>query len=147
MWASGGQAGLDSELTALKSAISTYGTSLAKITYGIAVGSEDLYRESPTGIENLSGIGASPSTVANYIGQVKQALAGTALSKIPVGHVDTWTAWVNGSNSAAITASDFIGMDAYPYFQNTFNNPISQGKSLFQQAYQATQAVSQGKPV
>ena len=147
MWASGGQSGLDSELTALKSAIATYGTSLAKITYGIAVGSEDLYRESPTGIENLSGIGADASTVSNYIGQVKQALSGTALSKIPVGHVDTWTAWVNGSNSAAITASDFIGMDAYPYFQNTFNNPISQGKSLFQQAYQATQAVSQGKPV
>ena len=147
MWASGGQAGLNSELTALKSAIATYGTSLAQITYGIAVGSEDLYRESPTGIENLSGIGADASTVSNYIGQVKQALAGTALSKIPVGHVDTWTAWVNGSNSAAITASDFIGMDAYPYFQNTFNNPISQGKSLFQSAYQATQAVSQGKPV
>ncbi len=92
-------------------------------------------------------MGADAATVSNYIGQVKQAIAGTALSSVPVGHVDTWTAWVNGTNSAAITASDFIGMDAYPYFQNTFNNPIDQGKNLFQSAFDATKAVAQGKPV
>lgn len=147
MWASGGQSGLDVELAALKSAIATYGTSLAKITSGISVGSEDLYRESPTGIENLSGVGADAATVASYIAQVKHALADTPLQSVPVGHVDTWTAWVNGSNSAAITASDFIGMDAYPYFQNTFDNPIDQGKTLFLQAFDATKAVAQGKPV
>ena len=147
MWASGGQTGLDNELAALKSAISTYGSKLGDITNGIAVGSEDLYRESPTGIINKSGIGASPSTVADFISQVKKAISGTALSHIPVGHVDTWTAWVNDSNSAVVDACDFIGTDAYPYFQNTFDNPIEQGKSLFQQAYQATISHAQGKPV
>lgn len=114
---------------------------------GISVGSEDLYRESPTGIINLSGVGADAATVSSYISQVKQALSGTVLDKAPVGHVDTWTAWVNETNSAAIEASDFIGFDAYPYFQNTFDNPIENAKQLFQDAYDATVSVSQGKPV
>lgn len=147
MWASGGQAGFDAELTALKSAIATYGSRLAGITTGIAVGSEDLYRESPIGIENHSDVGTDAATIVNFIGQVRKALAGTALKSIPVGHVDTWTAWVNGTNSPAVEASDFIGMDAYPYFQNTFNNPIEQGKNLFDQAYAATKDNAQGKPV
>ncbi len=147
MWASGGQTGLDSEIAALKSAIVKYGSDLAKITTGISVGSEDLYRQSPIGISNLSGVGADAATVSDYISQVKKAIAGTALSSVPVGHVDTWTAWVDGTNKAAIEASDFIGMDAYPYFQSTFNNPIEQGKNLFQSAFDATKAVSQGKPV
>lgn len=101
----------------MKSAISTYGSSLVGQVAGISVGSEDLYRISPTGIANGENPGASPDTVVNYIGQVKAAIANTVLSSVPVGHVDTWTAWVNGSNSAVASASDFIGVDAYPYFQ------------------------------
>jgi glucan endo-1,3-beta-D-glucosidase len=31
--------------------------------------------------------------------------------KAEVGHVDTWTAWVDGANEVVIKASDFIGMD------------------------------------
>lgn len=69
------------------------------------------------------------------------------MSGKPVGHVDTWTAYVNSSNSAVIQASDFVGMDAYPYFQNTMPNSIENGASLFFDAYNATVAVSQGKPV
>jgi len=65
-----------------------------------------LYRESPTGIEAMAGIGANPADIVNYISQVRSAIAGTGLSGIPVGHVDTWTAWVNGSNSAVVSASD-----------------------------------------
>lgn len=66
---------------------------------------------------NKSGVGASPSVIVSYIKQVKDAIANTPLASVPVGHVDTWTAWVNGSNNPVIEASDFIGVDAYPYFQ------------------------------
>lgn len=147
MWASSGQATISNEITALTSAISQYGSSFTDLIKGISVGSEDLYRISPTGIENESGVGAEPSDIVNYIGQVRSALSGAGVSSIPVGHVDTWTAWVNGSNDAVISACDFLGMDAYPYFQNTMANDISNGYSLFNSAYEATVGNSQGKSV
>ena len=111
LWGSGGQTTIDNEIAALKSAIAQYGSAFIDLITGISVGSEDLYRISPTGIENLSGVGAGPDVISNYIGQVRSALAGTPASSKPIGHVDTWTAWVNGSNNAVISASDFIGMD------------------------------------
>ena len=147
LWASGGQAGLTNEINALTAALSAFGSSLADLIVAISVGSEDLYRISPTGIENNSGVGAGPDVVSDFIGQVRTAIAGTAASGKPVGHVDTWTAWVNGSNDAVISASDFIGMDAYPYFQNTMTNAITDGYSLFFDAYDATVAAAGGKPV
>jgi len=114
---------------------------------GISVGSEDLYRISPTGIAALSGYGAEPSELVKYIGEVRAALAGTALSASPIGHVDTWTAWVNGSNVAVINAVDWIGFDAYPYFQNSMDNGIENGKQLFNEALAATQAAVGSKEV
>jgi glucan endo-1,3-beta-D-glucosidase len=147
LWASGGQTGMNNEIDALKKAIVQYGDKFTKLVAGISVGSEDLYRISPTGIAAKSGYGAEPSEVANYIGQVRSALAGTALSSSPIGHVDTWTAWVNGSNQAVINACDFIGMDAYPYFQSTQANSIENGAGLFNDALAATQAAVGGKPV
>jgi glucan endo-1,3-beta-D-glucosidase len=147
LWASGGQIGMDNEITALTNAIKAHGSQLANVVQGISVGSEDLYRISPTGIINKSGIGAGPDEVANYINQVKQAISGTALAGKQVGHVDTWTAWVNGSNSAVVQASDFIGVDAYPYFQSTMSNGIENGKALFYDALGQTRAAVGGKPV
>lgn len=38
-------------------------------------------------------------------------------------------------------------MDAYPFFQNTEANGIENGKALFLEAYQNTEAMSDGKPV
>lgn len=111
LWGSGGQTAIDNEIAALKSAVAQFGSAFTDLIVGISVGSEDLYRISPTGIENMSGIGAGPDVISNYISQVRSAIAGTAASSKPVGHVDTWTAWVNGSNNAVISASDFIGMD------------------------------------
>ena len=111
------------------------------------MGSEDLYRISPTGIAAKSGYGADPDTLVSYIGQVRSAISGTALSGAAVGHVDTWTAWVNGSNDAVINACDWIGMDAYPYFQNTMSNGIDNGASLFNDALSATQAAVGSKEV
>lgn len=112
MWASAGQAQITNEINALKAAISQYGSAFTSLIAGISVGSEDLYRVSPTGIENNSGAGASPAQIVSYINQVRAAIAGTSAAGKPIGHVDTWTAWVNGSNSAVVNAVDWLGMDA-----------------------------------
>ncbi|KAF8854740.1 glycoside hydrolase [Acephala macrosclerotiorum] len=145
LWASGTT--FTDELAALKSAISTYGSELSGRVAGISVGSEDLYRNSPTGIAAGSTIGQEPSVIVDYISQVRSAISGTALSSVGVGHVDTWTAWVNGSNDAVINACDWIGVDAYPYFQNTETNGIDQGASLFNQAIDNTKGAVGSKPV
>lgn len=147
LFLSSDQSAFNNELAALRSAIGTYGQAFVDLIAGISVGSEDLYRISPIGIENNSGAGVEPARVADYISQVRDLIAGSAASGKPVGHVDTWTAWVNGSNDAVINAVDFLGMDAYPYFQNTMSNAIGEGKSLFFDAYQATQGSANGKPV
>jgi len=116
LWASAGQAIMDNEIAALRTAITQYGRAFTDLIAGVSVGSEDLYRISPTGVLNKSGVGANPAEIAKYISQVRAALTAAGLSK-PIGHVDTWTAWVNGSNNAVIRACDWVGMDAYPYFQ------------------------------
>jgi len=141
------QSAFNNELAALRSALTTYGQPFADLIAGISVGSEDLYRISSIGIENHSNPGLGPAQVTNYISQVRNLIAGTAANGKPVGHVDTWTAWVNGSNDAVITAVDFLGMDAYPYFQNTMSNAIESGNTLFFDAYQATVGAAGGKPV
>ena len=148
LWASAGQENINNELAALTAFLDgSSGTAFAKLIVGISVGSEDLYRISPTGIINKSGVGASPDDIVNYIGQVKTAIASTAAKGALVGHVDTWTAWVNSSNDAVISNSDFVGMDAYPYFQNTMTNPIQDGYSLFDAAYEATVSAAGNTPV
>ena len=147
LWASAGQDDFNNELAALTSAIKQYGTDFTSLIVGISVGSEDLYRNSPTGIENKSGVGANPADIVSYISQVRSTVAGTGASGVPVGHVDTWTAWVNGSNDAVINACDFLGVDEYPYFQNTEANSIDAAYNLFFQAFNNTLGVSGDKPV
>ncbi|KAI6248092.1 putative glucan endo-1,3-beta-glucosidase [Erysiphe necator] len=146
-WASAGQDVFSNEIKALKAAISKYGTSFTNLVVGLSVGSEDLYRISPIGVAAKSGYGAEPSTITEYIKQVRSAVAGTPLNSMPIGHVDTWTAWVNGSNQAVIDASDWIGMDAYPYFQDTQVNSIENGASLFNKALVDTKNAVGAKPV
>lgn len=147
LWCSAGDAAVNNELQALKTAISKYGTALAGLVAGISVGSEDLYRNSPTGILNNENPGKNPADIVRYIGQVRDVIGQTPLAGALVGHVDTWTAWVNGSNQAVIDASDWIGVDAYPYFQETQINTISNSKALFDAAFAATKAAVGGKPV
>ena len=94
LWASGGQGPFSAEITALKSALAAPNAAeFAKLVVGISVGSEDLYRNSPIGQAAGAGIGVDAATVSSYIVQLQEAIAGTALSGVPVGHVDTWTAW------------------------------------------------------
>lgn len=138
---------MNNEISALTAAVEKYGTSFTDLVVGLSVGSEDLYRISPMGIENDSGVGANPADIIKYIGQVKTALAGTSLSDVLIGHVDTWNSWTNGSNNAVIEAIDWLGVDEYPYFQNTESNSIDDAYSLFWAAYNATSGAAGGKPV
>ncbi|EDU46863.1 Exo-beta-13-glucanase [Pyrenophora tritici-repentis] len=147
LWCSAGQNGVNNEITALKAAIAKYGTRFTDLVVGISVGSEDLYRVTPTGIDNNSGPGAQPQELVKYIQQTRAAIQGTPLQGKPIGHVDTWTVYVNASNNAVIDAVDFIGMDAYPYFQTTMNNNVGSGSQLFFDAYHQTVAAAKGKPV
>jgi glucan endo-1,3-beta-D-glucosidase len=102
---------------------------------------------STTGIENDSGVGAGPATLVDYITQVKTALKGTALENVLIGHVDTWNSWTNSTNAPVIAAIDWLGVDEYPYFQNTVSNSIDSAYDLFWEAYNATAAAGGGKPV
>ncbi|KAK6371505.1 uncharacterized protein PV06_01459 [Exophiala oligosperma] len=147
LWASVDQSTFDNEITALKSAIQQYGSSFADLVVGISVGSEDLYRISPTGIAAGSGVGQSPDTLVNYIGQVRDTIKGTSLGTKPVGHVDTWNVFVNDTNSKVISNCDFLGLDEYPYYQTTDTNSIDNSSFLFFQAYDRVSAVAQGKPI
>ena len=111
---------MTNEIAALTAAITKYGTDFTDLVAGLSVGSEDLYRISVTGIANdPKGVGVDPATLVKYIGQVKTAIKGTALEKVLIGHVDTWNSWTNSSNSAVVSAIDWLGVDEYPYFQNT----------------------------
>ncbi|KAK4499952.1 hypothetical protein PRZ48_008138 [Zasmidium cellare] len=147
LWASAGQDAFNNEITALKNAISQYGSDFTSLIAGISVGSEDLYRVTPTGIENKSGAGSTPDALVSYIGQVRSAIANTPASGAKVGHVDTWTAWTNGSNVAVINAVDWLGVDGYPYFQTVNENSIDNAANLFFESYNATVGVAQGKEV
>jgi glucan endo-1,3-beta-D-glucosidase len=145
LWASGG--GMSNEIAALTSAINTYGEDFTNLVVGISVGSEDLYRVSETGVKANAGVGVGPTELVDYINQVRSAISGTSLSGAPIGHVDTWNSWTNGSNSAVIEAVDWLGFDGYPYYENTDPNSIDDAKALFEKGVEKTKAVAGGKEV
>ncbi|RGP59594.1 murein transglycosylase [Fusarium sporotrichioides] len=145
LWASGN--GFANEIAALKNTVDQYCDQLDGLVAGISVGSEDLYRISPTGLKNDENPGADPAVLVDYIKQTREAIKGTCLESVPIGHVDTWTAYANTSNNAVIEACDWLGMDAYPYFEDTKNNPISEGANLFKAAWNEVKAAANGKEI
>ncbi|KAI4732014.1 glycoside hydrolase [Aureobasidium sp. EXF-10728] len=147
LWASSPQDVFNNEITALKNAINQYGSAFSDLVVGISVGSEDLYRTSPTGILSNAGTGQSPDVLVDYIGQVRSAISGTVLGSKPVGHVDTWETYTNGSNSAVVAAVDFLGLDEYPYYENTESNSVSNANNLFFSKYDAVAGAANGKPI
>jgi len=85
------------EKNALQAAVNAHGHDWI---IAISVGSEDLYRGD-----------TSASALAQQIYDVRGMVRAMGV-QAQVGHVDTWTAWVDNNNKAVITASDFIGLDA-----------------------------------
>lgn len=117
------------EKQALLSAIEAHGVDWI---LAVSVGSEDLYRGDTTA-----------ATLANQIKDVRGMLRAMGGAQ-KVGHVDTWTAWVDGANEAVVDACDFLGMDGYPYFQNA---AIGDAAAVFWKSVEDTENASKGKPV
>lgn len=143
IWASGTDS-IENEINALKAGLEQHGDDLAKLIIGVSIGSEDLYRAGATGVENEAGIGAGPDILVKFIKEFKNEFSKYDFS---IGHVDTWDAWTNGSNSAVIDNVDWLGVDEYPYYQTGDDNTIDNAPKLFQEAYDAVVKVSGGKDV
>jgi glucan endo-1,3-beta-D-glucosidase len=146
VWASGTD-NIDNEINALKKAVTKYGKEFTDLVIGVSIGSEDLYRNSVTGIANKAGLGTSPDVLVSFITDFRKAFASSALASIPVGHVDTWDVWPNATNKAVLDAIDFIGVDEYPYYEGGKGNNIKNAGALFDRAYDATIQAAGGKPV
>ena len=148
LWASAGDAIFDNEIAALSSAVAQYGSAFTDRIVGISVGSEDLYRSSPQGIANEAGVGVDSATIVRYIERVRGLIGQTPLlAGKPVGHVDTWTAWVLPENAPVATAVDWLGHNSFPYFEDTLPNSIDEAESVFFNALGATEGVGGGKEV
>lgn len=144
MWVSGSTSAITNEIAALKSAIEKYGTDFTDLVQGISVGSEDLYRDAEG---DASSPGVDVDTLIDYISQVRTAIAGTSLSGVPVGHVDTYDSFENATNSKVVSDLDWIGFDGYPYWESANANSIDDASTLFFSGLNKTNAIAQGKPV
>jgi len=122
----------EAEKQALLQAIQQYGSDWI---LAVSVGSEDLYRKD-----------TDAKTLAAKINDVRGMLWGLGASGKSVGHVDTWTAWVDPANAAVIDAVDWLGNDAYPYWEGV---AIENGASsdAYWTAVEKVRAVSKGKEV
>ncbi len=125
VWAEGDY---DTEKQALLEVVQQYGSSWI---ISVSVGSEDLYRGD-----------TDASTLASQINDVRGMMWGLGAGSVEVGHVDTYTMWIDSANTAVIEACDFIGVDAYPYYQNA---SIEDANDVFWSAIDQVQAVSQGR--
>ena len=146
IWTSG-TTNINNDVSALKKAIEKYGSKFTDLVIGMSIGSEDLYRVSETGIKNKAGVGNGPKEIVAFIGEFKKAFANTPLANVPIGHVDTWDAWTNGTNKAVIDAVDWIGVDEYPYYENGKGNDIKNSGRLFDRAFDAVATASGGKAI
>jgi glucan endo-1,3-beta-D-glucosidase len=147
LWASAGRGVYENELNSILAAARTYGTALTSRIIGISVGSEDLYRSSDQGKANNAGQGATGAEIEGYIGWLRDWFRGTALEGIPIGHVDTWTAWILPENTGVIRAVDWLGHNSFPYFETTKPNAIGQAADNFWFAVTQTESMAAGKPV
>lgn len=147
LWASAGQDSFNNEIAALKNTIDQYCGQLDGLVAGISIGSEDLYRISPTGQAHSPDPGAAPDVLVKYINEVRSTIKGSCLEKAPIGHVDTWNAYSNSSNQALIDALDWVGVDTYPYYENTKPNGIENGVELYDAAIDKVKKAAGGKPI
>ncbi|KAK3296359.1 glycoside hydrolase family 17 protein [Chaetomium fimeti] len=146
IWTSGTD-NIDKELSALKKAIDKYGKKFTDLVIGMSIGSEDLYRDSETGVTNKAGVGAGPDVVVKFIEEYRKSVSDTALKSVPIGHVDTWDAWTNGTNKVVIDAVDWVGVDEYPYYETGKGNDIKNSGKLFDRAFNAVKGAVGKKPI
>ncbi|RKL09133.1 hypothetical protein BFJ70_g16706 [Fusarium oxysporum] len=146
IWCSGTET-IQNELSAMSNAIDTYGQRFADLVVGISVGSEDLYRNSESGVENDAGLGQRPDMMVRFIRQVRSSINGTILSNKPVGHVDSWSALANESNSDVIDQLDWLGTDLYTYYERDRGNSFSNTTTVFDYIYNSSFAFAGDKPV
>lgn len=147
LWASAGRAAYEKELNALIRGANELGTAFTDRIIGISVGSEDLYRSSDRGKANNAGPGATGAEIEGYIGWLRDWIRGTALENKPIGHVDTWTAWVLPENRGVARSVNWLGHNAFPYFENDRENPIEKARENFFLSVGQTESVSDGKEV
>ncbi|KAK6193443.1 hypothetical protein LQW54_012473 [Pestalotiopsis sp. IQ-011] len=146
IWTSGTDS-IASEMAALKAGLDNLGSDLADLIIGMSIGSEDLYRNSATGVANSAGVGADPDVIVGFINDFKSEFADSLIANVPIGHVDTWDVWPNSTNKPVLDAVDWIGVDEYPYYESGKGNNITNAGSLFDTAYDATVAAVGDKPV
>jgi len=148
LWASAGADQFNLEVQHLTDAINQFGSAFTDLVIGISVGSEDVYRTTDLGIASNAGPGATPDTLVGYVNQVRSAISGTSLSGKPVGHVDTYNTWTNTTYTAGLTGVvDFLGVDAYPYYESSKANSLENAQSIFWDDYNQVTAIAQGKQV
>ncbi|KAI1387917.1 glycoside hydrolase family 17 protein [Hypoxylon trugodes] len=141
LWVSGSDQAITNEIAALKAAISQYGSAFTDLVVGISVGSEDLYRD------GSGEVGVGPQRLIDCISQVRSAISGTPLAGVPVGHVDTYDSFLNGTNRAVIDNIDWLGFDGYPYWEQSKPNSISDAPERFYDGFNKTKALAGDKPV
>ncbi|EGY16021.1 glucan endo-1 like protein [Verticillium longisporum] len=146
IWCSGTNS-IDQEIAAMNSAIEQYGQRFADLVLAISVGSEDMYRLSESGVANNAGLGQGPDTIVRFIREVRSAINGTILGNKPIGHVDSWSAWANSSNTDVIDEVDWIGTDVYTYYEADRGNAFSNTTAVFDDIYNQTFTFAGNKPV
>lgn len=148
IWTSGNP-NIQHEVNAILESAAQHGSAFVDLVVGISVGSEDAYRITDRGVASGAGPGVSPPDIANYVNQVRTALIGSPLQGKPIGHVDTYNTFVNSSGwmMPVVEAVDFIGMNAFPYFEDTKPNEIDNGNATFWADYDAVVARACGKEI
>lgn len=147
LWASAGRAVYENELNALLAAEKNLGAAFADRVVGMSVGSEDLYRSSPEGVANNAGAGATGAEIEGYIGWMRDWIKGTRLESKPIGHVDTWTAWILSENAGVASSVNWLGHNSFPYFESTKANSIAVAADNYWSAVAETERIAAGKPV
>ncbi|OHF01788.1 GPI-anchored cell wall beta-1,3-endoglucanase EglC [Colletotrichum orchidophilum] len=144
-WASACDESYSHELESLLSASFQYGKAFTDLVVGISVGSEDLYRKTSAGNEQ----GATAGDIVKYIGELRYVIHNeiNALENIPVGHVDTYTAWIRPENALVVDAVDWLGHKSFPYWESNESNAIENAPNLFWSALEKTRSSARGKDV
>ncbi|TLD18489.1 hypothetical protein PspLS_10323 [Pyricularia sp. CBS 133598] len=156
LWASSGQDGFTRELNTLLAALANpdYGSQLAGLVVGVAVGSEDMFRADAIARGTCGPdvshcqAGATAGEIAKYVQQTRAALRGTALAGVAIGHVDTPNSWVLDGVAALVQELDWLGHNSYPYWEASGqDNGIDTAGGRFDGALGVTIGAAGNRPV